>query len=145
MYKNPKNLTPLWDSKPGSSILYVGGRDDHYATPPGQKNWMIKKSLLRTSSKQFSNLPRRIDPSSSESGVSFQGMVFKSAFNVLVVIRPKSEIQRKVLTMKKLFLAVVWFPARVTRDRCYDFKKIFSPKNLATKLSFLTKNKDKVC
>jgi alpha-D-ribose 1-methylphosphonate 5-phosphate C-P lyase len=33
--QRPKNLATWRDSNPGSSVL-GGGRDDHYATPPGQ-------------------------------------------------------------------------------------------------------------
>jgi hypothetical protein len=32
-----------------------------------------------------------------------------------------------------------------TRDRCYDFLNIFSPKNSAKILAFLTQNKAKLC
>jgi hypothetical protein len=35
MYKFVKTLTPWWDSNPGI-FCSVGGRDNHFATPPGR-------------------------------------------------------------------------------------------------------------
>jgi hypothetical protein len=34
--QRPLNLTLLRDSNPGTSVLYVGGRDFNSATPPGK-------------------------------------------------------------------------------------------------------------
>jgi hypothetical protein len=51
-----------------------------------------------------------------------------------------SELERFVKRSEKTSIGI-----SVTRDRCYDFLKIFSPKNSAKKLAFLTQNKAKIC
>jgi hypothetical protein len=49
-----KNLHPVRDLNLVSSVLYVGGRDDHYATPPGRL-----KNLFSRSQNKRCNTPKK--------------------------------------------------------------------------------------